>query len=135
MKYFLEYENINSNFIQGILNISNDGYKEGIVSDQNSNKYIIDNIYDLNRSFDNETVFIRKKLNSDNYQIISKIKNDSKPIPGVLCVHSKVLYGTNKKNVPIYLFKPNDHKLPNFYVPSNIKKTRKNMYVNIYCTI
>jgi exosome complex exonuclease DIS3/RRP44 len=133
MKYFPEYQiDGKEDTYSGILRINK--YGNGEVS-IDKNIYIIDSFENLNRCFDGDIVKI--KLNSDNvnYGITNLIKRAKFVIPGILQIHSKLLYGTNKKNMPIYLFKPTDKKHPNFYVASNIKKKIRNIYVNYYCTI
>ena len=120
MKYFPEYQiDGKEDTYSGILRINK--YGNGEVS-IDKNIYIIDSFENLNRCFDGDIVKI--KLNSDNvnYGITNLIKRAKFVIPGILQIHSKLLYGTNKKNMPIYLFKPTDKKYPNFYVASNIKK-------------
>ena len=49
---------------------------------------------------------------------------------GILKLTSRVKQGSNKRGVPIYLFRPYHHKYPNFLVCSN-KKPRKNIFCSI----
>ena len=138
MKYFSEYQSVNIdnvNYKSGILEILKPEFIEGkkIIKGKVLNEYLITD-YNLNRALDGSLVTIDI---TDNCNKIINIINNNVPqiIPGILYVHSKMLYGTNKKNMPIYLFKPDNWKLPDFYVASNIKNKRKNLYTNIYCTI
>ncbi|VVU95573.1 RNB domain [seawater metagenome] len=67
----------------------------------------------------------------DQYTIIeSPIKSKQKKIAGILLIKSLVKYGTNKRKIPYYLFKPLDWRYPSFIVASKYSK-RENIYVEI----
>jgi exoribonuclease R len=76
-----------------------------------------------NRGIINDIVFIK-----ENNVINIKERNNS-IISGILYLNSNMKYGLRNKK-PIYLFKPNNKNLPNFYVPSSSLK--KSM---VYCII
>ena len=95
---------------------------EKIEQIENSNQYTIgilekeDNIFyvnnkevENNRALVNEIVYVK-----DNKVINIKERN-IEIISGILCLNSKMKYGVRNKK-PIYLFKPNNKKLPHFYV-------------------
>ena len=133
MKYFSEYQSVNIdnvNYKSGILEILKPEFIEGkkIIKGKVLNEYLITD-YNLNRALDGSLVTIDI---TDNCNKIINIINNNVPqiIPGILCVHSKMLYGTNKKNMPIYLFKPDNWKLPDFYVP--ILKINGKIYIQIF---
>ena len=91
-------------------------------------EYFVDNIevLDLGTALINDLVAI-----SQDGFIKEIIKRDDKTeIFGILKLTSRVKQGSNKRGVPIYLFKPYHHKYPNFLVCSN-KKPKKNIFCSI----
>ena len=92
------------------------------------NKYFVEDIevLDLGTALINDLVAI-----SPDGKITEIIKRDDKTeIYGILKLTSRVKQGSNKRGVPIYLFRPYHHKYPNFLVCSN-RKPRKNIFCSI----
>jgi len=92
------------------------------------NKYFVEDIevLDLGTALINDLVAILP-----DGKITEIIKSDDKTeIYGILKLTSRVKQGSNKRGVPIYLFRPYHHKYPNFLVCSN-KKPRKNIFCSI----
>jgi exoribonuclease R len=128
MQYFEEYidkefilkkniENPNS-IIIGTLDYSDNNFFI------NSNEKIYENILN-NRAIKNDIVYI------NNNKVINIEKRSDQLIVGILCIDSKIKYGSVKDKL-LYLFKPTNKIFPNFYVPyKNDKKINK----NIYCII
>ena len=134
MIYFENYKNINIDniiYFSGILKINKN--KENIVELDNNKQFTV-NDENINRALHNSLVVV-ELLHEKKCKIINIIKIPDIIIPGILYTHSKITYGTNKKNMPIYLFKPESNKYPKFLVASNIKSKNKNANTNYYCTI
>lgn len=123
MRYFPDYV---SNYEEKIqLNIVN--YKDSIISINDEHQ-----LSSLNRAFNTDIVCINK-----NHGLVSvqNVFRKEHYVTGILMINSKVKYGCNKRNNPIYLFKSMDKKYPDFKVSSTIgKKTTKNQYVYIKFT-
>lgn len=178
MKFYNEYS-IDNTSKNGVLKIINN-FNNGLIIIEN-NIIIINNLQDLNRTFNTNLVTVRIKdstlldINELNEDILNfhledemieiyedeikfrheidhyiakdsiyktfcygeiincKSNNGNLYLSGVLKINSKHSYGRTKKNVPIYMFYPNDQKYPPFYVASNYKtsNTSNNIYVYI----
>ena len=110
-KNYLDNEQLNT-LDYGILEVIDNKYYVNNNELINNRAIYGDEVYILN----NEIVGIKKRFSSN--------------IVGILCLTSKIKYGSIKdKNY--YLFKPTNKSFPNFYVP--YKNTNKN--VNIYVII
>jgi len=136
MKYYENYINyyINaSNILEATIFCEN--YTDNniyAISDIGNLKFT--SVIDVNRALNNDKVLI--DINERNIQVIKIIKYfNFNYLDGILLINSKIIYGKNKKNIPIYLFKPNNNKYPNFLVASKIKEKFKLINSNIYCTI
>jgi exoribonuclease R len=128
MQYFSEYidkESINKKNIEipnSIIIGTLDYIDNNFVV--NSNDIIYENIMN-NRAIKNDIVFINNNV------VINIEKRSIQLIVGILCIDSKIKYGSIKDKL-LYLFKPTNKVFPNFYVPyKNEKKINK----NIYCII
>jgi exoribonuclease R len=99
MNYYNNFEKIeNSN-----------QYTYGILEKEDNIFYVNNKEVENNRALINDIVYIK-----DNKVINIKERN-IEIISGILCLNSKMKYGIRNKK-PIYLFKPNNKKLPHFYV-------------------
>ena len=110
MNYYDEY--INDYDYTGILH-----------KDHLNNFSVNDNIVENNRGIYNDIVCIK------NSKVVNIKKRNIIHISGILYLHKNTKYGFNSKNNPYYIFKPLNHKYPNFLVPSNIKNQSKNYIV------
>ena len=98
-----------------------------IIYDNQLEKYFVNEIevVEMNTALLNDEVLITKE------GIVEKIlKSDETEIYGILKLTSRVKQGSNKRGVPIYLFKPYHHKYPNFLVCSR-RKPKKNIFCSI----
>ena len=99
MNYYNNFEKIeNSN-----------QYTIGILEKEDNIFYVNNKEVENNRALINDIVYVK-----DNKVINIKERN-TEIISGILCLNSKMKYGVRNKK-PIYLFKPNNKKLPHFYV-------------------
>ena len=135
MKYYENYKNYNinnSNIVEATIYC--ESYTDNniyAISDNGDLKFT--SVIDVNRALNNDKVLINI---SDKNKVLKIIKYfNFNQLEGILLINSKIIYGKNKKNIPIYLFKPNDNKYPNFLVASKIKEKLKLINSNIYCTI
>ena len=102
MNYYNNFEKIE--------NIENSNqYTIGILEKEDNIFYVNNKEVENNRALINDIVYIK-----DNKVINIKERN-TEIISGILCLNSKMKYGMRNKK-PIYLFKPNNKKLPYFYV-------------------
>lgn len=82
-------------------------------------------VVEMNTALLNDEVSITKE------GIVEKIlKRDETEIYGILKLTSRVKQGSNKRGIPIYLFKPYHHKYPSFLVCSR-RKPKKNIFCSI----
>ena len=84
-------------------------YTFGILEKEDNIFYVNNKEVENNRALINDIVYVK-----DNKVINIKERN-TEIISGILCLNSKMKYGVRNKK-PIYLFKPNNKKLPYFYV-------------------
>ena len=116
--------------ILGLINILK--YNRGIficnTCSTQPSQYLIDGHENLKPALNGDIV----QLNDQNNKVL-RIHQRAKhtDIPGILELRSKIIYGTNKRGVPIYVFKPSDKSYPNFLVASHLKKDSGNQYVLI----
>ena len=154
MKYFEEYQLLNNdNCFNGIYHSikHNLGY---VLLDNQEDIVLIEDFILINRAIHKDKVQvdiieINKYKNdyqsilylSQKYNILGNGKinyiyqRNIKTISGILHIQSKINYGYNKKNIPIYLFTSTNYKYPNFLVTSNYKKTNKHSHLDIYVVI
>lgn len=71
---------------------------------------------------------------------IDRICSTSSPyryalLPGILDITSIKRYGFSKRGTPIYMWRPFHANMPAFYVASNIRKSMREPYNNVYCII
>ena len=93
MRYFPDYV---SNYEQKIqLDIVN--YKDSIISINNEHQ-----LSSLNRAFHTDIVGINW---NDGHVLVQNVFRKEHYVTGILMINSKVKYGCNKRNNPIYLFK------------------------------
>lgn len=116
----------------GIIDISK--YNIGIVkpSEGNTtNSYTIIGYENLKPALNGDKVELAGSGSLDlNYKVIKVIERAKHTdIPGILELRSKVIYGMNRRGVPIYLFKPSNKAYPSFLVASTLKRDLGNQYV------
>jgi exoribonuclease R len=106
------------------------------------NTVIIGDIHDINySSMEIDSVYLPTDAVLLGYSNIVNVldwnKNTSGGIvlTGVLYINSKVLYGINKRGMPLYLFKPDSNKYPPLHVASSYKKKNKDVNYNLYSKI
>ena len=125
MKRFEEYKKTGS-AKKGIISI-NYGYRGGQV-----NNLVFKNV---NRAFDGDAVY----YTTDPPKIVDVERQKYTPIIGILQIMSMTTYGINKKGAHYYMFKPENRKMPRFYVAFDLKKKTNKMFkakgLNIYCVI
>ena len=102
---------------------NNNKYEYGILEKEDNIFYVNDKEVENNRAFINDIVYVK-----DN-KVINIKKRNIEIISGILCLNSKMKYGVRNKKI-IYLFKPNNKKLPYFYVCSSSTQNRM-----VYCII
>jgi len=95
----------------------------GILEKEDTIFYVNNKEVENNRALINDIVFIK------NNKVINIKERNIEIISGILCLNTKMKYGVRNKKL-IYLFKPNNKKLPYFYVCSS--STSNAM---VYCII
>lgn len=153
MKYFEEHQRIeNSNYFDGIYNSINHNY--GFVLLYNKDIILIEDCISINRTIHKDKVQVNiigenyskhdsTQYLSQKYNILGNGKINyiyerpsvSNNISGILHIQSKINYGYNNNNIPVYLFTSTNYKYPNFLVTSNYKKNNKHSNQNIYVII
>ena len=131
MKFFDEFKIDIGNY-KGIIEIY-PGYKSASIT-INGEKYELNTLRNINRVFNGDLVeFI---INNNEIIVTNQLINTllKKKIVGVLQVKTKTIIGVNKKNMPIYNFRPFDKTLPTFHVASNYLKKNKPSR-NVYAII
>jgi exoribonuclease R len=156
MKYYNDYQSCEPDqeiYFSGNLEI-HDVYNNGGLIKVGANQFIYIPSDLLNRSFHNDVVLVKKTSDEISESDINLIK-DSKafsqkdeivgvgevinvikrskqtPLSGILRIKSQTIYGVNKNGGRFYLFKPSDHKYPEFTVSSklNASKYSTNIYI------
>lgn len=121
----------NDSLLKGILQV-NYGYKNAKIDN-----IIFPTQKHINRAFDGDIVYY--KLNDNNIGQVYNIERNNYNIVGVLQITSLTTYGVNKKGSHFYMFKPDNRKLPSFYVAFDKRKKTNKLYSdkgkNIYCSI
>jgi exoribonuclease R len=98
-------------------------FEYGILEKEDNIFYVNNKEIENNRALINDIVYI-----NDN-KVINIKKRKTEIISGILCLNSKMKYGVRNKKL-IYLFKPNNKKLPYFYVCSS-----STLNAMVYCII
>ena len=150
MKYYSDFQG-SQKYTKGIFRSihHNLGY---VITSNKIDIIIVEGYKNINRIFDGnlvEVLILDENIenieNIDNlknqFNIIGKgeIKNllsDNKDfyLSGTLLINSRITYGLNKRNSPVYEFKPTNPRIPKFIVSSNYKKNNidtKNIYALI----
>ena len=150
MKYYSDFQE-NNTYIKGIFRCIN--YNLGYsVMKNNTDIIIIEGYKNINRVFDGNLVEVEiLDTNIENVENIENLKtkfnivgkgqiknllsnNEELYLSGTLLINSRITYGLNKRNTPIYEFKPTNPRIPKFIVPSNYKKHNKDTK-NVYALI
>lgn len=132
MKYFEDFISSTKDKNIGNISVTNNYESAKIIKDDE--EIFIQGRKNINRVFNNDLVEFTKIDN--NFIVINQIDNCIKDVKilGILQIKTKTIIGINKKGIPIYIFKPFDKNLPNFYVSSNYLKkncAKRNIYVAI----
>jgi len=118
----MDYHN---NFLNELEIIENREIKSGKLLLIDDIFYVNDNEVINNRGIINDEVYVKDNL------VVGIKKREIVNIIGILCINSKIKYGTIKDKL-LYLFKPSNKSYPNFYVPY---KNINNKNINIYTVI
>ena len=137
MKYYSDFQE-NNTYIKGTFKCIH--HNLGYIINTNTDIIIIEGYKNINRVFDGNLVQVEMlDTNIDNIDNIENLKtkfniigkgqirnllsnNEELYLSGTLLINSRITYGLNKRNTPIYEFKPTNPKIPKFIVSSNYKK-------------